>query len=446
MRLDVSTDRPSTDRPTAARTDTVTLLVEHAAELATVASPFGIGPLAGFNQADPGLIHDGAIAVGGDGRIMAIGRTTTIRDYVELDPSVRVIDASGRAIVPGFIDAHTHAAFPEPGAHAPRGIAGVSGRPATLADGTPLGVVMAQRAADDRALLADLWKRLDQLLLFGTTSAEVKSGFGLSLDAEVKQLRAVQAMEEVGPLTVISTFMGARAVPPEYAGDPDAYVDLVRRIMLPTVAQRRLADFCEVACGPNAFTPEQADRILEAARASDLELKVQADRRDPSAALEVAVEHGVTSVGRIERASDDDLGLLEESGAIAVLAPTPGPTVLLEGMPLGRRMVDAGIPVALGSGLGPTLATVASMPSVIALACERLGMTPAEALVAATVNAAYALGLGGEAGSLEPGKRADFLILDVPSYTHLPYRTQGNLVHTVVKDGWVVVEDGRRVA
>ena len=417
MRLDVTTDRPKSQR-----VDRATLLVEHAAELATVASPFGIGPLAGYAHADPGLVHDGAVAVGGDGRILAVGRTATIRDYVELDASARVIDARGRAVVPGFVDAHTHAAFTEPRPDGARAGAIRPGRPAMLADGTPLAAVTAVRAADERALVADLWKRLDQLLLLGTTSVEVKTGFGLALDAEVKQMRAVQAMGEVGPLTVISTFMGARAVPPEYAGDPDAYVDLVRRTMLPAVTQRRLAAFCEVACGPNAFTPEQADRILEAARACQLELKLQADRRDPSDALAVAVEHGVTSVGRIERATDDDLTALEASGAIGVLTPTPGPAALVESAPLGRRMVDAGIPVALGSGLGPTLVTVPSLPSVIALACERLGLTPAEALVAATVNAAYAMGLGGEAGSLEPGKRADFMILNAPSYTHLPYR------------------------
>jgi imidazolonepropionase len=362
-----------------------------------------------------------------------------------------VIDARGRAVVPGFLDAHTHAAFSEPrldGARldGARPVAVGPGRPTPLADGTPLAAVTAVRAADERALVADLWKRLDQLLLLGTTSVEVKTGFGLALDAEVKQMRAVQAMEEVGPLTVICTFMGARAVPPEYAGDPDAYVDLIRRTMLPAVTQRRLATFCEVACGPNAFTPAQADRILEAARSCQLELKVQADRRDPSNALAVAVEHGVTSVGRIERATDDDLAALDASGAIGVLAPTPGPAALVDVAPLGRRMVDVGIPVALGSGLGPTLATIPSMPSVIALACERLGLTPAEALVAATVNAAYAMGLGGEAGSLEPGKRADFLILNAPSYTYLPYRSEGNLVDTVVKDGWVVVEGGQRVA
>ena len=443
MRLDVSTERP-----TAPRTDRATLLVEHAAELATVASSFGVGPLAGFDQADPGLVHDGAIAVGGDGRILAVGRTATIRDHVELDPSVRVIDASGRAIVPGLVDAHTHAAYAElvSASGGPRLGGGHSGRVMTLADGTPFAAVTAVRAADERALLAELWKRLDQLLLLGSTSVEIKSGFGLAFDAELKQMRAVQAMEEVGPLTVISTFMGARAVPPEYAGDPDAYVDLVRRVMIPAVAQRRLATFCEVACGPNAFTPEQADRILEAARAHGLELKVQVDRRDPSDALALAAEHGVVSIGRVERASDDDLVTLEESGAVAVLAPAPGPAALVAAAPLGRRMADAGIPVALGSGLGPTLGTIPSMASVIALACERLGLTPAEALVAATVNAAYALGLGHEAGSLEPGKRADFLILDAPSYTHLPYRTQGNLVDTVVKDGWVVVEGGRRIA
>ena len=441
MRLDVNTDRPSVPRP-----DTATLLVEHAAELATVASPFGVGPLAGLAQADPGLVHDGAIAVGGDGRILAIGRTATIRDQVDLDARARVIDARGRAIVPGFVDAHTQAAFAEPPVDGPPPGTRRGGRPAKLADGSPLAPVAAVRAADDRTLVADLWKRLDQLILLGTTSIEVKSGFGLALEAEVKQLRAVQAMEEVGPLTVVSTFMGARTVPPEYADDPAAYVDVVRRAMLPAVVQRQLARFCEVACGPRAFTPEQTDRILDAARAAGLELKVQADRRDPAAALLVAAEHGVTSVDRVERASDADLALLEESGAIGVLVPTPGPAALLAGAPLGRRMVDAGIPVALGSGLGPALGTVRSMPSVIALACERLGLTPAEALIAATVNAAYAMGLGGEVGSLEPGKRADFVILSVPSYTHLPYRAEDNLVDTVVKDGWVVVEGGRRVA
>jgi imidazolonepropionase len=443
MQVYVSPPRIGAGPTPRKRTERATLLVEHAAELATLAHPYGFGPRAGLTQSDPGLVHDAAIAVGEDGRILAVGRTAGVRESVDLAPKARVIDAAGRAIVPGFVDAQTHAAFPDEAEGAPPGR---GGGPHALPDGTPSAAVRAVRAADERALVAALWRRLDGLLALGTTSVEIASGYGLTLDAELKQLRAARAMAEVGPLTVVPTFMGARTVPPEYAGDPDAYVELVRRIMLPAVAGEKLAELCGVACGPGGFTSDQVDLILDTARDLGLELKIRADRRDPSAAVGRAAEHGVVSVERIERASDADLALLEEAGAVAVLAPTPSPAALVPRVPLGRRMIDRAIPVALGSGFAPGYGAPPSMATVIALACERLGLTPAEALVAATVNAAFACGLGSEVGSLEPGRRADFLILDAPSYTHLPYRSQANLVRTVVKDGWVVVDEGRRIA
>jgi imidazolonepropionase len=295
-----------------------------------------------------------------------------------------------------------------------------------------LDTVRRTRQASFEELLAGARRRLGRMLAAGTTTAEVKSGYGLSVEAELQLLRVAKAL--LG--SVARTFLGAHAVPAEYRGRREAYVDLVCQEMIPRVADEYLAEFCDVFCEEGVFTVEESRRILLAGLEHGLRPKLHADEVARTGGAELAAEVRAVSADHLAKASEAGLRAMAESGTVAVLLPGTG--LFLGHAANARRMVELGVPVALGTDLNPGTCPIESMAVVVGLACARLGLSVAEAIVAATVNAAHAIGRGGRIGSLTVGRQADVLVLDAPDHRHLAYRFGTNLAHQVFRNGELV--------
>jgi len=410
------------------------LLVHNVGQLVTVASD---GPQSGREMGRLEICHDGAVAVR-DGYIVKVGVSSELRSEVKAQ---RVIDALGRVVMPGFVDPHTHLVFA--GSRVSEfemRLSGATYLDIMAAGGGIMSTVMAVRGASDEELLAQSRARADDMLAQGTTTAEVKTGYGLTTADEMKCLRVIQHLDRTHPMDLIPTFLGAHAVPEEYRGRADDYTELVIQEMLPAVAaQRGLVCFCDVFCDEGAFTLKQARKVLVAAEALGLGLKIHADEFAALGAAKMAAEMGAVSADHLIRTPREEMGSLADSGTVAVLLPgTP--------FGLGERefaraqdWLEAGVAVALATDLNPGTCYCGSMPFIIALGCRNMGLTPAQAVVAATLNAAYAIGQEARVGSLESGKVADLIVLNTDDYRDLAYRFGGNLVATVIKAGKVVV-------
>jgi imidazolonepropionase len=415
----------------------VDLLIEHAAQLVTVASPGG--PKRGDAMRDLGLIADGALASSG-GRIVAVGTTDEVRARV--GRAARRIDACGKAVLPGFVDAHTHVVFAGDRVDEfERRLEGATYLEIMAAGGGIMSTVRATRAASEEQLASESAARLRKMLAHGTTTAEAKSGYGLTTADELKMLRVIARLNATQPLELVPTFLGAHAVPQEYEGRADDYLALVVDEMLPAVvALDEPLPFVDIFCDEGAFTVEQLERVLRAARARGFPLKAHLDEFAALGGTPRAAALGASSVDHLIASGDDDMAALRDHPAtIPTLMPATPFGLGLGRYAPARRMIDEyGLAVALGSDLNPGTCWCVAMPFAMALACRGMKLTPAEALVAATLNAAYAVGRGAEIGSLEVGKQADALILETPNYRHLAYRVGENLVETVVKRGEVV--------
>jgi len=406
------------------------LLIYDAAQVVTVASPDG--PKRGPAMDELGLIVGGAVAIR-ERRILAVGPSTDLRRRVS---AARSLDASGRLVMPGFVDPHTHLVWAgDRASEFEMRLAGASYMEIMAAGGGIMSTVRHTRAAALEELVAQTRSRLERMLAHGTTTVEIKTGYGLDTEAERKQLQAIHRLQQDSPATLVPTFLGAHAIPAEYAGRSDEYVDLVVDEMLPAVVEADPPAFCDVFCEEGAFSLTQSRRILEAARALGLGLKIHADEFEPLGGTRLAVELGATSADHLVCTPPDEIELLAHSDTIAVALP---------GTPFGlgqgaytpaRALITAGGALALATDCNPGTCWCENMQFMIALACRTMGMTPAEAISAATINAAHAVGLGDELGSLEPGKRADLLILGVPAYQHLAYRFGTNMVEAVVAGG-----------
>lgn len=421
---------------------TCDLLVLHASELLTMAAGPD-GALRGDDLRAPGTIADGAVAVRG-GRIAAVGTTAEIRDLYRAS---RTIDASGRVVLPGFVDPHTHLVFGrtredefemrclgrtyEEIAAAGGGIRASARRFASL----PREAVLAQARATRASALRH-----------GTTTVEVKSGYGLATDAEIRALEV--AREIAVDDDVVPTFLGAHEVPDAWRHDRAGYVRLVCDEMIPAVAARGLARFCDVFCEAHVFTPDETRTICAAARRHGLGIKLHADELAGTGGAELAVELGAVSADHLMAVSDAGIAALAASASVpqratvAVLLPGTSFFLGMKRFAPARRMVDAGCAVALATDCNPGSSMCENPQQILTIACLGLGLRPIEALAMSTRNAAYAIGLGHDRGRLAPGFRADLVVLDVPNHRHAAYHHGVNHVATVVRAGRVVAGNG----
>jgi imidazolonepropionase len=376
------------------------------------------------------------------GKVVAAGPTTSVQAQVEVTAQTKRLDAGGRAVIPGFVDPHTHAVFAGDRAQEfGQRLAGATYLEILAAGGGILSTVQQTRAASASQLLVQGRATLQAMLRHGTTTVEIKSGYGLDAPTELKQLEVIKELSQTAQLpNVVATFLGAHALPLEFSDNRAAFIDLLCTELIPQVAGQGLAEFCDVFCEAGVFSIAESRQILEAAQNYGLKLKLHADEIVPLGGAGLAAELGAVSADHLCFASDSDLQKMAEAGVVAVLLP--GTSFMLrhkEDAP-ARRMVEMGLPVALATDYNPGTCPVSSMALMLGLACLRMHLTPAEALCAATINAAWAIGRGTTVGSLEAGKQADFLILDAPSYLHLPYHFGENLVRTVVKGGQILID------
>lgn len=408
----------------------VDLIVHSANQILTLA---GGAPKRGPTQGDLRIWRDAAIAISGE-RILAVGSTLDVLALA--DDHTRKIDARGKIILPGFVDAHTHVVFAGERANEfQMRLQGATYLDIQAAGGGIMSTVRATRAASPDELVEQSRARLDVMLAHGTTTAEVKTGYGLDVDNELKMLAAIDRLNGEHVMDLVPTFLGAHVVPDEFRGRADAYVDLVTQEMLPRLPAAVAVD---VFCDEGAFTLAQTRAILTRARQRGMRLHVHADEFANLGAAGLAAELGAASADHLMVTRREEMRALAAADVVAVLLP--GTTFGLGQATFadGRAFIQENVPVALGSDINPGTCWCESMPFIIALACRYERLTPAEAIAGATLNSAASLGIAGEVGSLEPGKRADLLIADVPDYTHLAYRFGANPIETVIKRGQVL--------
>jgi imidazolonepropionase len=418
------------------------LVVRNIGLLATLAGP---APRTGAGLRDLALVEAVAVAVH-RGRIVYVGPEAGLPAAVTPERGATVLDAEGAAVVPGFVDAHTHLAFAgDRDGEIGRRLAGASYREIADAGGGIVRSVEATRKASRPELAAAIRSRLDEMLLQGTTTAEVKSGYGLELEAELRSLEAIRDAAAAHAVTVVPTFLGAHEVPLEHRGDRELYLRLLVDEMIPEVARRRLAVFCDVFCEEGVFSVAEARRVLLAARDRGLGLRVHADELTPTGGAELAAELGARSADHLVHVSDAGMRALAQAPCAATLLPAASFYLRLPRFAPARALVEAGAPVALATDVNPGGGLSPSMPFAMTVACFGMGLSFEEALSAATVNAAWSLGVHHERGSVEVGKRADLVVLRSPRLLDL-LRVGVPAVRAVVKDGRVAVRDGRMLA
>jgi len=437
------------------------LLVVGAAEVVTVGGGLRAGAdqneVARLSAADAGGpdAASAPVVAAWEGRIIAVGPRSDLEKVLESEGyslgRFARLDARGGTVTPGLVDPHTHLLFAgsrEDELELRQRGAGYM--EILAAGGGILSTVAATRAASAEALHAHGRRWLDEMLGHGTTTIEAKSGYGLDLATELRLLAVAHELGKAGPIEIVPTFLGAHAVPPEYRSRPDGAEAYVRSIIdeqLPGVAAQGRARFCDVFCEEGAFTSDQSRRILLAASGFGLLSRLHADELVPSGGAELAAEIGALSADHLAAPSEAGITALAEAAAegravVATLLPATTWFLMKNHHAPARRFIERGIPVAIGTDFNPGTSPTASMPLAMTIACLSLGLTPDEALVAATINAAYAIGLGDEIGSLEGGKAADFVIWNVPTSRQIPYWPAADLVRTVVKRGRVVLDRG----
>lgn len=382
-----------------------------------------------------GIIANGAVAVQ-DGRIIACGKSADICREYQAD---QTIDAAGKVVMPGFVDPHTHPVF-----YATREkefemrLQGKTYVEISQSGGGIRSSIAGVREASEQELFELSRKRIERIIANGTTTLEAKTGYGLSTDSELKMLRVIERLQRELPIDIVPTFMGAHEFPPEYQDDRDEYIRILKDEMLPKVAESGLTQYCDIFTEAHVYNIEQSREILNHARKLGFRLRLHADEIEPIGGAELAAEVGAVSADHLGAASDTGIKALAKAGVIATLLPGTIFSLGLKSYARARTMIAEGVAVALATDYNPGSCNCDSMQFIITLACLQMKMTPAEAITAATINAAYSLEMGDKTGSLEIGKQADLLVMDMPNYQFLPYHFGSSNVDMVFKKGKLI--------
>lgn len=409
----------------------VDILLKNASQLITLTGD-NTAPRTGVGMRDLGIIPNGDLWIS-HGQITGLGA-----DDGRQHDAALTIDCSGKVVMPGFVDPHTHLVFAgsrenELGMK----LKGHSYMEIQQAGGGIFSTVRKTREATNEQLIAQAVKRLDTMLLHGTTTIEAKSGYGLDRETEIRMLQVAKILNHQHPIDIVSTFMGAHAIPPEFHGrEKDFIQSLVD--MLPEIAEKKLAEFCDVFCDTGVISLGDAETVLAAAKAAGLGLKIHADEIENLGASAMAAKMMAVSAEHLLKSTDQDIRAMADSGVIGVLLPGTPYSLMMKEYANARKMIDMGMPIALATDLNPNCWTE-SMQWVISAACYQMKMMPAEAIVASTINAAHAVNRQTTVGSLEVGKQADVIILDVENFEQIPYHFGVNLVNTVIKKGELAV-------
>lgn len=407
------------------------LFVKNIAQLVTVASR-GDRVKAGRAMNDLGLLNDAGVLCEG-GMISWVG---PMKEFTkDLTDDFPDLDCSGKVVLPGFVDSHTHMLF----AGSRENEFALRAKGATYqeiaeAGGGIVSTVSHVRSATKKELKRQTAGFFDDLLRHGTTTVEIKSGYGLDLDTEIKMLEAISELGKEELMSVVATFIGAHAIPSEYRGDPARYVDLVIGTMIPYIGKKKLAAFCDVFCEKGYFSPAETERILLEGKKWGMLPKVHADELTSLGGAEVAARVGAVSADHLECVSDAGIEALARAGVVAGVLP--GVSFFLNhGYAPARKLIDGGVPVAIASDFNPGSCMSFSMPMMMTIACTQMKMTPEEVITASTLNGAAALNLSSSVGSIEPGKTADLIVADVKDYRFLPYHFGVNHITKTIKHG-----------
>lgn len=408
----------------------VDIILKSIGQLFTLAGP--ARARSGKEMSELGIVEGGAMAIK-DGKILAVGTTSQICSQYTAHSE---IDASGKVVMPGFVDPHTHVVFMHTREKEfEMRIQGKTYVEISLAGGGIRSSIQAVRDASEDELYSRARKRIEAMIACGTTTLESKSGYGLSTDSELKMLRVNKRLQQDLPVEIVSTFLGAHEFPVEYKDTPQAYIDILKHEMMPRVVDEGLAEYCDIFTEAHVYTIKQSRDVMSAARDLGFKLRFHADEIEPIGGAELAGELGAVSADHLGACSDAGIAALRDAGTIATLLPGTIFSLGMNRYARARDMIAAGLPVALATDFNPGSCNCDSMAFVLSLACVQMRMTPAEAICAATINAAYALERGDRIGSLEAGKEADFLIMDMPGYQYLPYHIGSSAIEAVYKSG-----------
>jgi len=412
------------------------MLIHSAAQVLTLAG----GPQRGSRLGDLGLIEDGAVLIR-SGNILETGRSS---DLLNKYPDEETLDVGGKVVLPGFVDPHTHVIWAgDRAAEFELRLQGKSYLEIMEAGGGIVSTVRETRKASLKQLKDQTRARLKRMLTHGTTTLEAKTGYGLNSETELLMLQALLELDQEEPLDIVLTYLGAHAVPPEYEGNTPGYADLVCREMIPALAEwwpsqtKTSFPYVDVFCETGAFDVDQSRQILETARAHGFPIKIHADEFDNLGGVSLAVELGAASADHLVVTSPEDIKALGGSDTVAVALPCTPFGLAESGYTPAKEIIEADGILAIATDLNPGTAWCESMQFAAALACRYMKLTPKQAIAAATINAAAAIGMDKKVGSLEPGKQADLIVLNIPDYRHIGYRFGINLVEFVIKQGQV---------